>query len=97
MGSSGNRLISSLCYKDAPAAIAWLEKAFGITPHMVIPGEEGEVMHSQIKTADGKQMLKSLCRQLHKITAVAATPAVTRKVMCGTLVAMIRGLRKPRR
>ena len=57
MSSSGNRLISSLCYKDAPAAIAWLEKAFGFTPHMVIPGEDGEVMHSQIKTADGKQML----------------------------------------
>lgn len=57
MSSSGNKLISSLCYQDAPAAIAWLEKAFGFQPHMVIPGEEGEVVHSQIKTEDGQQML----------------------------------------
>ena len=57
MSANGNKLISSLCYQDAPAAIAWLEKAFGFTPHMVVPGEEGEVMHAQIKTEDGSQML----------------------------------------
>lgn len=57
MSSSGNKLISSLCYQDAPAAIAWLEKAFGFKPHLVVPGEEGEVVHSQIKTEDGSQMI----------------------------------------
>ncbi|MFT7667931.1 MAG: putative glyoxalase superfamily protein PhnB [Planctomycetota bacterium] len=57
MTSFKNYLISSLCYDDAPAAIAWLEKAFGFSPHLVVPGEEGKVMHSQLKSADGNSMV----------------------------------------
>ncbi|MGB0953478.1 MAG: VOC family protein [Planctomycetota bacterium] len=58
MSENGNRIISSLCYKDATAAIAWLEQAFGFTPHMVVPGEqEGDVRHSQIIAPDGRSMI----------------------------------------
>lgn len=52
-----NQLIPSLCYDDAPAAIAWLERAFGFTPHLVVPGEDGKVVHSQLKSADGHSMV----------------------------------------
>jgi len=57
MSALGNRLIPSLCYMDAPAAIAWLQEAFGFTTHLVVPGEAGEIVHAQIKTSDGTQML----------------------------------------
>ena len=57
MTSTGNQIISSLCYQDAPAAIDWLGKAFGFTAHLVVPGEEGVVMHAQLKSADGKSMI----------------------------------------
>ena len=57
MSSSGNRLIASLCYEDAPAAISWLECAFGFTPHLVVPGEEGKIVHSQLKSPDGHSMV----------------------------------------
>ncbi|MFT7486749.1 MAG: putative glyoxalase superfamily protein PhnB [Candidatus Paceibacteria bacterium] len=53
----GNRLICSLPYDDAPAAIQWLEEAFGFTAHMVIQGEDGKVMHSQLKSPDGDSMV----------------------------------------
>jgi|FLOH01.1.fsa_nt_gi uncharacterized glyoxalase superfamily protein PhnB len=56
MAHHGNTLISSLCYADAPAAILWLEKAFGFTPHLVVPEESGKVRHAQLMTADGKSM-----------------------------------------
>jgi uncharacterized glyoxalase superfamily protein PhnB len=57
MTSPGNLLIPSLCYQDAPAAITWLEKAFGFNAHLVVPGEEGKIMHSQLKSPDGQSML----------------------------------------
>lgn len=58
MSENGNRIISSLCYQDATAAIAWLDQAFGFKPHLVVPGEkEGEVLHSQIKAPDGRSMI----------------------------------------
>lgn len=53
----GNRLIPSLVYEDAQAAISWLECAFGFTAHMVVPGEDGAVMHSQLLAPDGRSML----------------------------------------
>ncbi len=57
MASNQNRLIPSLCYVDAPAAIKWLEQAFGFTPKLVVPGENGAVMHSQLIGPDGESMI----------------------------------------
>lgn len=57
MSSVGNKIISSLCYQDAHAAIGWLECAFGFTPHLIVPGEDGGVRHAQIKSADGNSMI----------------------------------------
>lgn len=41
-------LIPSLCYDDARAAIRWLEEAFGFRPHLVVPGPNDSVRHSQL-------------------------------------------------
>jgi len=58
MTDPGNRLISSLCYEDATAAISWLECAFGFTARLVVPGEtEGSVLHSQLVAPDGRSMI----------------------------------------
>src|SRR6476469_9817493 len=50
----------SFRYEDAPAAIEWLERAFGFEREMVVEGEsEGEVPHAQMRFGDGLVMLGS--------------------------------------
>jgi len=50
---------SSLCYRDPKAALDWLERAFGFEPIMVILGEDGTLMHSQMRFGDGMIMVGS--------------------------------------
>lgn len=59
MAISGSRIISSLRYKDAHAAIAWLEKAFGFVRHAVYDGPEGTVAHAELRFGTGMIMLGS--------------------------------------
>lgn len=59
MAISGSRIISSLRYKDAHAAIAWLEKAFGFVRHAVYDGPEGTVAHAELRFRTGMIMLGS--------------------------------------
>jgi uncharacterized glyoxalase superfamily protein PhnB len=47
-------------YRDAPAAIAWLERVFGITPHLVVPAEDGSVAHAELRLGDAFVMCASL-------------------------------------
>ena len=49
----------SLCYEDAPAAIAWLCRAFGFTERLVVPGPDGTVMHSELSLGNGVIMVGS--------------------------------------
>jgi uncharacterized glyoxalase superfamily protein PhnB len=50
----------SFRYEDAPAAIEWLQRAFGFEAEMVVDGEqEGEVTHAQLRFGDGMIMLGS--------------------------------------
>ncbi len=49
----------SLRYRDAPAAIAWLTKAFGLTESMVVPGENGTIAHAELSWGPGVVMLGS--------------------------------------
>ena len=37
--STVSTVIPALRYRDAPAAIAWLCRAFGFEQHLVVPGE----------------------------------------------------------
>ena len=57
MASNRNRLIPSLCYMDAPAAIEWLSKAFGFRAKLVVPGEKGAVVHAQLIAPDDESMI----------------------------------------
>jgi uncharacterized glyoxalase superfamily protein PhnB len=42
------RIIPSMRYRNAPAAIEWLCKAFGFEQHLVVPGENGTVAHASL-------------------------------------------------
>lgn len=43
----------SLAYEDASAALEWLQKAFGLETRLVVPGDNGTVIHSEVQTPSG--------------------------------------------
>lgn len=53
-------MIPTLRYRDAPAAIEWLDRAFGFETHMVVPGEGNLVRHAQLVCGDLMLMLGSV-------------------------------------
>lgn len=53
-------IIPVLRYRDAPAAIEWLCKAFGFEKHLVVPDEDGSVAHAQLCFGNGMIMLSSV-------------------------------------
>ena len=56
----GNATISpGLRYRDAPAAIDWLCKAFGFEPLLVVPADGDLVAHAQLTCGNGMIMLGS--------------------------------------
>lgn len=50
-------IVPGLRYVDAPAAIEWLEKAFGFEASMVAEGSNGTIAHAQLKFGNGMIML----------------------------------------
>lgn len=52
-------LYPCLRYDDAPAAIAWLERAFGFALHMRHDAPDGSVAHAELRHAGGMLMLGS--------------------------------------
>ena len=57
----GARVIPTLRYRDAQAAIDWLGRAFGFEPHLVVPGPDGSVAHGQL-VADGVMVMLGTAR-----------------------------------
>ena len=53
------KIIPTLRYHDAAAAIDWLERAFGFTRHLVVPADDGGIAHAQLTLGDGMIMLGS--------------------------------------
>ena len=53
-------VIPTMRYRDAPAAIEWLCKAFGFEKHLVVPGPGGTIAHAQLTCGNGMIMLGSL-------------------------------------
>lgn len=53
-------IIPTLRYRDAVAAIEWLCGAFGMTKHLVVPGEDGTITHAQLRYGNGMIMLGSV-------------------------------------
>jgi uncharacterized glyoxalase superfamily protein PhnB len=49
----------ALRYRDAPAAIDFLERAFGFERHAVHEGPRGTVAHAELRHGDGMVMLGS--------------------------------------
>ena len=52
-------IVPCLRYRDAPAAIEWLQRAFGSEKHFVVPGPEGGIAHAELRLGDGFIMLGS--------------------------------------
>lgn len=52
-------LYPGLAYKDARAAIAWLNEAFGFEELLVVPGPDNGVAHAELKLGNGVLMLGS--------------------------------------
>lgn len=58
--STKTTIIPVLRYRDAPAAIDWLCKAFSFEKHVVIPHEDGSIVHAQLSFGNGMVMLASV-------------------------------------
>ena len=52
-------VIPTMRYRDAPAAIAWLGRAFGFEEHFVVPGDDDTIRHAQLTFGHGMIMLGS--------------------------------------
>jgi uncharacterized glyoxalase superfamily protein PhnB len=59
MSDTAPNIYPVLRYRDAPAAIAWLEKAFGFRCHAVHEGANGTIAHAQMTLGAGMIMLGS--------------------------------------
>ena len=58
--ANGSVLIPTVRYRDAHAAIAWLQKAFGLTAQAVYEDGQGGVAHAQMTFGTGMLMLGSV-------------------------------------
>jgi uncharacterized glyoxalase superfamily protein PhnB len=56
----GSSLIPALRYRDAPAMIEWLCKAFGFEKHAVYANDDGSIAHAQLTLGSGMIMLGSV-------------------------------------
>ncbi len=54
-------IILTMRYNDAAAAIEWLCEAFGFEKHLVVPSEDGTIVHAQLVFGNGMVMLGSAC------------------------------------
>ncbi len=59
VGGRGPRIVPTMRYADARAAIEWLREAFGFQEHMVVPGEDASIRHAQLVLGDAMIMLGS--------------------------------------
>lgn len=52
-------VIPCLRYRDAARAIEWLCRNLGFEKHLVVPGDNGRIMHAQLALGAGMVMLGS--------------------------------------
>ena len=53
-------IIPSLRYRNAPAALEWLGRVFGLKKNLVVPDDSGGIAHAQLSFGDGMMMLGSV-------------------------------------
>jgi uncharacterized glyoxalase superfamily protein PhnB len=70
---SEQTIFPALRYRDAPAAIEWLGRAFGFEPRMVVDGEPGTVAHAEL-TCGGAMIMLGSMRPPHTDEYSAAAP-----------------------
>ncbi len=58
-GEITSNIFPSLTYDDAPAAIEWLCRVFGFRQRLVVPGEDGTIVHSELSLGPGVIMVSS--------------------------------------
>jgi uncharacterized glyoxalase superfamily protein PhnB len=51
------RITPNVFYDDLGHALDWLAKAFGFEARMTIPGEDGGIIHAEMKVQDGVIMM----------------------------------------
>ena len=56
---SNPNIFPAIRYQDAPAAIEWLARAFGLEKHFVVPASNGSITHAQLQIGPGMIMLGS--------------------------------------
>lgn len=56
-------IFPEIVYDDAPAAVAWLARAFGFTLGELIPGPDGTIAHAELHYGPGTIMVKSTTRE----------------------------------
>jgi uncharacterized glyoxalase superfamily protein PhnB len=56
-------IFPALRYRDAGAAIEWLARAFGFEEHLVVPGENGAIVHAELTLGDGRMVMLSSDRE----------------------------------
>lgn len=61
--SAPSTVVPCIRYRDAPRAVEWLCQVFGFTPHLIVPGENGTILHGQLVLDNGMLMLGSLSNQ----------------------------------
>jgi len=52
-------VIPVIKYRDASSAIPWLQRAFGLTRHLVVEGDGGRIGHAELARPGGMVMLGS--------------------------------------
>ncbi len=48
-----------LLYHDAPQAIKWLSRVFGLEQRLIVPGDNGMILHAHLTIGSGGIMLSS--------------------------------------
>ena len=56
---SAKAIIPTMMYQDASKAIEWLCNAFSFEKHLVVPGENGSIMHAELKLGSVMIMIGS--------------------------------------
>ncbi len=70
---TGSTLIPTLRYRDAHAAIDWLQRVFGFKRHAVYEGADGLIDHAELTLGGGMVMLGSV-REGREIDRWAVQP-----------------------
>ena len=53
-------ILPAMRFRNAPAAIEWLCRAFGFERHLVVPGENDTIAHAQLEWGNRMMMLGSI-------------------------------------